>query len=128
VWVLPAANSLEVIGAVRIFFGAVEEDSSGYPDCRATFVAAFNRLIELGTKPQTEILIETPLIEASKADIVAMGLRLGAPLDLSWSCYRNTDKACGDCDSCALRLRGFARAGHADPIPYVDDDDRLRYL
>jgi len=123
-----ATSWAEVIGAVRIFFGAVEEDSSGYPDCRATFVAAFNRLIELGTKPQTEILIETPLIEASKADIVAMGLRLGAPLDLSWSCYRNTDKACGDCDSCALRLRGFARAGHADPIPYVDDDDRLRYL
>ena len=122
-----ATSWAEVLGATRIFFGAVEEDSSGYPDCRASFVAAYNRLIEEGTRPDTHIRIETPLIELSKEQIVKRGLELDAPLHLTWSCYRALDKACGRCDSCALRLRGFYRAGAKDPIPYADDQDRERY-
>jgi len=117
----------EVLGAQRIFFGAVEEDSSGYPDCRQAFVDAFNRVIALGTKPDTTLCVETPLIAMSKADIVARGLALDAPLHLTWSCYRAEDVACGHCDSCALRLRGFFRAGRRDPIPYADEASRARY-
>ncbi len=117
----------ELIGARRIFFGAVEEDSSGYPDCRRAFVEAYNRVIELGSKPETELRIETPLIDLSKAEIVAKGVALNAPLQLSWSCYQASDRACGHCDSCALRLRGFWRAGHRDPIDYADDARRDRY-
>lgn len=123
-----ATSWAEVLGAARIFFGAVEEDSSGYPDCRKEFVDAYNRMIELGTKPETRIQVETPLIDLSKAEIVRLGMRHGAPLGLSWSCYRAMEKACGHCDSCALRLRGFARAGFPDPIPYEDDRWRERYL
>ena len=108
----------EVLGANSIYIGAVAEDSSGYPDCRPEFFAAFERAIETGTKPETNIKIKTPIINLSKAEIVRTGLESGAPLDLSWSCYRNEDLACGTCDSCALRLRGFERAGAKDPIPY----------
>ncbi|MBO1322848.1 7-cyano-7-deazaguanine synthase QueC [Acanthopleuribacter pedis] len=122
-----ATSWAEVIGASRIFLGAVEEDSSGYPDCRISFIEAFNRVIEQGTKPETEVRIETPLISLSKQEIVMRGSALKAPLALSWSCYQNVDKACGVCDSCALRLRGFARAGLADPIAYEDDAFRRRY-
>ncbi len=122
-----AASWAEVIGATRIFFGAVEEDSSGYPDCRKSFVEAFNALIEQGTRPETHIRIETPLIALSKAQIVARGIELGAPLHLTWSCYQGLERACGHCDSCALRLRGFQRAGAEDPIPYEDDSYRHRY-
>lgn len=122
-----AVSWAEVIGAVRIFIGAVEEDSSGYPDCRQSFFDAYNALIAQGTKPETEIIIETPLIHMSKAEIVAKGIELGAPLAHTWSCYRNTDQACGHCDSCALRLRGFKRAGHQDPIPYEDETARERW-
>ena len=122
-----ATSWAEVIGAVRIFFGAVEEDSSGYPDCRRSFVDAYNRLIELGTRPETEIVVETPLIEMNKAQIVQKGTELGAPLHLTWSCYQAVDLACGRCDSCALRLRGFRRAGIGDPIPYADNAIRDRY-
>ncbi len=123
-----ATSWAEVIGATRIFFGAVEEDSSGYPDCREAFVEAYNRLVDIGTKPETRIRVITPLIQLSKAEIVKLGLKLGAPLGLSWSCYRSEESACGRCDSCALRLRGFARAGQRDPIPYRDDLCRKRYL
>ena len=122
-----AVSWAEVIGARRIFFGAVEEDSSGYPDCREAFVHAFNRLIELGTKPETNIVIETPLIHMDKRAIVERGLALEAPLHLTWSCYSREDKACGRCDSCALRLRGFYRAGRRDPIGYVDEGVRDRF-
>lgn len=122
-----ATSWAEVIGATRIFFGAVEEDSSGYPDCRKSFVSAFNSLIEQGTRPETHIEIETPLIHLSKAEIVKRGLALNAPLSLTWSCYQNEDEACGRCDSCALRLRGFLRAGVSDPIPYRNDADRRKY-
>ncbi len=123
-----ATSWAEVIGAERIFLGAVEEDSSGYPDCRAAFIEAFNQVIAQGTKPETLIRIETPLIAMSKQDIVTRGIGLNAPLQHSWSCYQNIDKACGVCDSCALRLRGFARAGRRDPIEYADDTDRDRYV
>jgi len=119
-----ATSWAEVLGAVKIFFGAVEEDSSGYPDCRQSFVDAYNQLIEVGTRPDTILEVKAPLIELSKAEIVACGISLNAPLHLTWSCYQGLEKACGKCDSCALRLRGFHRAGHRDPIPYEDDQVR----
>lgn len=113
-----ATSWAEVIGANAIYIGAVAEDSSGYPDCRPEFYAAFQKAIDTGTKPDTQIEIRTPIIALSKAEIVRRGIELGAPLQLSWSCYREEVIACGKCDSCALRLRGFARAGIIDPIPY----------
>ena len=113
-----AAGWAEVIGAERIYIGAVEEDSSGYPDCRGVFFEALERAIDLGTKPSTSLKIKTPLIDMSKAEIVTKSVELGAPLHLTWSCYQSQDIACGECDSCALRLRGFARAGVEDPLPY----------
>ena len=114
-----AVSWAEVIGAGSIYIGAVAEDSSGYPDCRPEFYEAFQRAIDAGTKPDTRIEIRTPIIHLSKAEIVKKGIELGAPLHLTWSCYRNEDVACGTCDSCALRLRGFERAGEKDPIPYA---------
>ena len=113
-----AVSWAEVLGANAIYIGAVAEDSSGYPDCRPEFYEAFEKTIEAGTKPETVIRIKTPIIDLSKAEIVKRGFELSAPLELSWSCYRNEDLACGTCDSCALRLRGFERAGKTDPIPY----------
>jgi 7-cyano-7-deazaguanine synthase len=113
-----AVSWAEVLEANAIYIGAVAEDSSGYPDCRPEFYEAFEKTIEAGTKPETVIRIKTPIIDLSKAEIVKRGLELSAPLELSWSCYRNEKLACGTCDSCALRLRGFERAGVVDPIPY----------
>lgn len=113
-----ATSWAEVLKANSIYIGAVSEDSSGYPDCRPEFYAAFERTIEVGTKPDTNIKIATPIIHLSKAEIVRKGLELNAPLHLSWSCYRSEDLACGTCDSCALRLRGFEQAGIGDPIKY----------
>ena len=113
-----ATSWAEAIKAQRIYIGAVEEDSSGYPDCRAVFFSAFNRVIAVGTKPGSDIRIETPLINFSKEKIVEESFKLGAPLHLTWSCYQSEEEACGVCDSCALRLRGFQRAGKEDPIPY----------
>lgn len=114
-----ATSWTEVIGAGKIFIGAVEEDSSGYPDCREDFFKAYNRAIDLGTKPGTKIEIITPVIHITKAQIIQKGIELNAPLHLTWSCYQNENEACGVCDSCALRLRGFRRAGFKDPILYV---------
>lgn len=114
-----ATSWAEVLGASAIYIGAVAEDSSGYPDCRPEFYRAFQATIDAGTKPDTNIEIRTPIIELSKAEIVKKGLELSAPLELSWSCYCNEDLACGTCDSCALRLRGFEIAGVSDPIDYV---------
>lgn len=114
-----ATSWAEVIGASKIFIGAVEEDSSGYPDCREVFYDAFNKMIELGTKPDTKITIQTPIIHMKKHEIITKGAALLAPFVLSWSCYQNEDKACGVCDSCALRLRGFQLAGINDPIEYL---------
>ncbi len=113
-----ATSYAEVTGATKIFIGAVEEDSSGYPDCRVNFFQAFNQVIRMGTKPETNIEIMTPIIDLKKWEIVKKGLELKAPLDKTWSCYKSEDKACGVCDSCALRLRGFRIAGSDDPIPY----------
>src|SRR6266403_6134295 len=114
-----ATSWAEVIGASRIYIGAVAEDSSGYPDCRPEFYEAFQKTIDAGTRPETRIAIVTPVIDLSKAEIVLRGLELGAPLDLTWSCYTAEDRACGQCDSCVLRLRAFARAGTPDPISYA---------
>lgn len=113
-----SASWAEVLGANAIFFGAVESDSSGYPDCRETFFAAMENAINLGTKPTTNIKIYIPLIKLSKKEIVLKGVELKVPFHLTWSCYKNDDIACGVCDSCALRLRGFQQAGIKDPIPY----------
>jgi 7-cyano-7-deazaguanine synthase len=112
------ASWAEVLGAEAIFIGAVYEDSSGYPDCRPAFFEAFEKAVNLGTKPDTVIKIETPVIHLNKSEIIAKGIELNAPLHLTWSCYKNEDEACGECDSCALRLRGFQQAGAEDPIPY----------
>jgi len=109
----------EVLGARKIFIGAVAEDSSGYPDCRPEYYAAFNRVIAEGTKPETKLEIATPIIHMRKSEIIKQGLALGAPYGLTWSCYQSGDVACGVCDSCALRLRAFEEAGVGDPIPYA---------
>lgn len=116
-----ATSWAEVIGASAIYIGAVAEDSSGYPDCRPEFYKAFQQTIDAGTKPDTHIKIRTPIIELSKAEIIKKGIELDAPLHLTWSCYRSEDLACGTCDSCALRLRGFEQAGVRDPIRYNFD-------
>lgn len=120
-----ATSYAEVIGAVKIFIGAVEEDSSGYPDCRNDFFRAFNKLIKLGTKPETKIEIETPIIHSKKSEIIKQGIKLNAPLDKTWSCYQNEDLACGVCDSCALRLKGFQLAGIDDPIAYKEKPEYI---
>ncbi len=114
-----ATSWAEVIAAQSIYVGAVAEDSSGYPDCRPEFYDAFERAIEVGTRPETRIRILTPVIEMRKSQIVQRGLELAAPLELTWSCYQSEERACGHCDSCALRLRAFLEAGVRDPIPYA---------
>lgn len=108
----------EVLGARKIFVGAVAEDSSGYPDCRPEYYAAFDRVIAIGTKPETQIEIVTPVIHLRKSEIVLRGRELGAPFELTWSCYQAEEVACGVCDSCALRLRAFEEAGLQDPVRY----------
>ncbi len=113
-----AVSWAEAIGAGAIYIGAVAEDSSGYPDCRPEYYRVFQELIRVGTRPETEIEIVTPVITLKKSEIIRRGLELGAPLELTWSCYQNNDEACGACDSCLLRLRAFAEAGVADPIAY----------
>lgn len=113
-----ATSWAEVLGASAIYIGAVQEDSSGYPDCRESFFKAFNSVIERGTKPDTSIKIITPLINLRKNEIIKKGIQLEAPLHLTWSCYRDQDIACGHCDSCLLRLRGFQEARTSDPLTY----------
>jgi 7-cyano-7-deazaguanine synthase len=108
----------EVLGATAVFIGANVLDNPGYPDCRPDYFEAFERLIKLGTRPETHIRIHTPLIDLDKAGIVRLGLKLGAPFELTWSCYQEQVQACGVCSSCRLRLKGFAAAGAFDPIPY----------
>lgn len=117
-----AVSWAEVLGASAVFIGAVEQDSSGYPDCRPAYYEAFQRLIETGTK-DGDIRIHTPLIHMHKKDIVALGLEVAAPLELTWSCYSGSDAACGVCESCVLRLRAFEQAGIRDPIRYVSRQD-----
>src|SRR5712692_9422691 len=113
-----AVSWAEVLGAEKVYIGAVEQDSSGYPDCRPAYYQAFNQVVKAGTK-EGRIEIVTPLIAMRKAEIVRLGLELGAPFDLTWSCYSREDRACGVCDSCVLRLRAFESAGEKDPIPYA---------
>jgi 7-cyano-7-deazaguanine synthase len=113
-----AVSWAEVLGAKTVFIGAVEQDSSGYPDCRPAYYGAFNQLIRMGTK-DGEIRVETPLIGMRKNEIVRLGVELGAPFHVSWSCYSGETEACGVCESCVLRLRAFREAGAVDPIPYA---------
>jgi 7-cyano-7-deazaguanine synthase len=113
-----AAAIAEKEKAEAIFIGVVEEDSSGYPDCREDFIKKMQNAINAGTKPETVIEIKTPLIHLKKEDIVKEALKVNAPLELTWSCYKNEDEACGVCDSCRLRLKGFEKAGIKDKIPY----------
>ena len=114
-----ATSWAEVISAQAIYIGAVAEDSSGYPDCRPEFYEAFQCAIDVGTKPETDIRIFTPVIHLRKSEIIKRGLELDAPLELTWSCYQSEELACGRCDSCVLRLRAFAEAGIVDPVPYA---------
>jgi 7-cyano-7-deazaguanine synthase len=113
-----AVSWAEVLGAREVYIGAVEEDSSGYPDCRDAFFDAFAAAIATGTRPDAGIALVTPVLHMNKAEIIRRGKSLGLPFELTWSCYSNDDVACGVCDSCALRLRAFAAAGITDPIPY----------
>jgi len=112
-----AVSWAEVLGAKRVYIGAVEQDSSGYPDCRPAYYRAFQELIRKGTR-EGDIVVATPLIHMHKKEIVALGLELAAPLDLTWSCYSGSEEACGECESCVLRLRAFEQAGIRDPIRY----------
>jgi 7-cyano-7-deazaguanine synthase len=118
-----AVSWAEVLGASRVYIGAVEPDSSGYPDCRPAYYEAFQQLVRMGTK-DGQIEIITPLIAKNKAEIVRLGLECQAPLDLTWSCYREAQKACGKCESCVLRLRAFQVAGENDPIPYASAQEK----
>jgi 7-cyano-7-deazaguanine synthase len=113
-----AVSWAEVLGVRAVFIGAVAEDSSGYPDCRPEYYRAFQEVVRAGTRPETQIAIETPVMHMRKSEIIRRGIELGAPLHLTWSCYQCEEEACGVCDSCLLRLRAFAEAGVPDPIPY----------
>jgi len=113
-----AVSWAEVIGAGAIYIGAVAEDSSGYPDCRPEYYRVFQELARVGTRPETQIEIVTPVITLKKSEIIRKGMQLGAPLHLTWSCYQDEEEACGACDSCLLRLRAFAEAGTPDRIGY----------
>jgi 7-cyano-7-deazaguanine synthase len=113
-----AVSWAEVLGAKKVLIGAVEQDSSGYPDCRPEFYRAYNEVVRMGTKA-ADIVIETPLIAMRKSEIVQLGIELDAPFDLTWSCYSREDAACGVCESCVLRMRAFTAAGTRDPIPYA---------
>jgi 7-cyano-7-deazaguanine synthase len=115
-----AVSWAEVLNATRVFIGVVEEDSSGYPDCRQSFIEQFEKAVDEGTLPTTKIKIMAPVLHMSKTEIVKKGLELGVPYELTWSCYVNTEKACGVCDSCRLRLAAFHDAGYEDPIPYEE--------
>jgi 7-cyano-7-deazaguanine synthase len=114
-----AVSWAEVLGATKVYIGAVEQDSSGYPDCRPAYYKAFNEVIKAGTR-EGNISIVTPLIALRKAEIVNLGLELGAPFEFTWSCYSREDRGCGVCESCVLRLRAFSEAGVPDPLPYME--------
>lgn len=113
----------EALGASSVVLGAVQSDRAGYPDCRTEYIEALNRLIEAGTRPETGICVEAPLIAMSKAEIIRLGASLGAPFELSWSCYGEEGPACGRCESCRTRLAGFREAGLDDPAPYADREN-----
>ena len=120
--ILSAAVSwAEVIGAKKIFIGVNSLDSSGYPDCRPEFIDAFNAAVKKGTRPDSNIVVTAPLLDKTKMEIVQLGVKSLAPIEKSWSCYKDSDIACGICDSCRLRIQGFQKAGYIDPIPYAID-------
>ena len=114
-----AAAVAEKHGAEALFIGVVEEDSSGYPDCRESYIEQMQKAINLGTKEETHLEIKMPLVALKKSEIVQKSLELGVPLESTWSCYKFEEKACGVCDSCRLRLKGFKEIGSVDPISYV---------
>ncbi|WP_136591928.1 7-cyano-7-deazaguanine synthase QueC [Salinigranum halophilum] len=120
-----ATSYAEAQGASAVFIGAHAEDFAGYPDCRPAFFEAFQTVVDVGTKPETNITLEAPFVEWSKTDIAARGLELGVPYEHTWSCYRSEAPACGTCDSCAFRLQAFQRVGVRDPIEY---DERPDYV
>lgn len=120
-----AAAWAETLGATAVYYGAVSADSSGYPDCRPSFVNAFNRLVSEGTKSGPDLVVRAPLVDLTKAQIVLLAMEMGLPLELSWSCYTRNDRACGACDSCALRRRGFEQAGIPDPTPYAPTPQQM---
>ena len=113
-----AAAVAEKHAAEALYIGVVEEDSSGYPDCREAYINSMEKSINLGTKDETRLAIKMPLVDMKKEEIVKRSLELGVPLIDTWSCYQSEDNACGLCDSCRLRLKGFKLAGIEDPIPY----------
>lgn len=117
-----ALGYAEVLDARRIYIGVNAVDYSGYPDCRPEFINRFQQLADYSTKAGTQdrklIKVETPLINLTKAEIISLGMKNNAPLNLTTSCYRGGELACGTCDSCILRLRGFKEAGFTDPVPY----------
>ncbi len=115
-----AVSYAEARGAEAVFIGAHSEDFAGYPDCRPAFFEAFEEVVEVGTKPETNVTIEAPYVEDSKTEIAERGLELGVPFGDTWSCYRDEAPACGTCDSCRYRLEAFERAGSEDPIPYAE--------
>ena len=119
-----AVSWAEVLGAGTVIIGAVEQDSSGYPDCRPAYYEAFNRLIAEGTS-EGLIRVKTPLIQLRKSEIIRLGVEVGAPFHVSWSCYSGEEVACGVCESCVLRLRAFREVGLSDPIPYAAVDRQL---
>lgn len=119
-----AASWAEVVGARRLYVGVVHEDSLGYPDCSPAFVDAMNRAVQTGTRPDSRITIRAPLIELNKAEIVRLGMQLGAPLESTWSCYRDGAEPCGGCDSCRLRQRGFEEARVRDPASRSPEGSR----
>ena len=118
-----ATSYAEANDCGAVFIGAHSEDFSGYPDCRPAFFDAFQRVVEVGTKPETDISLEAPFVEWSKTDIAERGLDLGVPYELTWSCYRDEAPACGTCDACAFRLQAFQRLGERDPIEYAERPD-----
>jgi len=118
-----AVSYAEATDCGAVFVGAHSEDYSGYPDCRPEFFEAFERMVDVGTKPDTDIDLVVPFVEDSKTDIAERGLDLGVPYDLTWSCYRDDAPACGTCDACAFRLQAFQRLDIADPIEYEERPD-----
>ncbi|MCS7279277.1 MAG: 7-cyano-7-deazaguanine synthase QueC [Thermodesulfobacteriaceae bacterium] len=114
-----ATSWAEVIGAKKIFIGVNEVDFSGYPDCREIFIKTFNEVIRIGTKPETQIEVVAPLLKLNKKEIIELGIKLGTPFHLTWSCYKGEEVACGECSSCQLRLKAFKALGLQDPLPYA---------
>jgi 7-cyano-7-deazaguanine synthase len=118
-----AVSYAEANDCEAVFVGAHSEDYAGYPDCRPEFFDAFERMVDVGTKPETDIALEVPFVHSTKTEIAARGVDLGVPFEHTWSCYRSEEPACGTCDSCAYRLQAFQSVGVRDPISYAERPD-----